>query len=74
MLYDKQPGGVVGVQDQNMVEELIIDGDDHIKTMVSVYVPVEYSLSEPKNYSNLIAIVAWAIIRAENYHSRDIQI
>ena len=40
MLYDKQPGGVVGVQDQNMVEELIIDGDDHIKTMVSVYLPV----------------------------------
>ena len=38
MLYDKQPGGVVGVQDQDMVEELIIDGDDHIQTMVSVSV------------------------------------
>ena len=40
MLYDKQPGGVVGVQDKDMVEELIIDGDDHIQTMVSVYLPV----------------------------------
>ena len=36
MLCRKQLGGIVGVQNENKVEELIIDGEDHIQTMVSV--------------------------------------